>query len=83
MKVIMENRASPMYAATSFAGGTTVAEQNQLQQTEPSSIPDLLEVDISKISSAVLARLIEEVREEKSSTPHAYDRVHNRHNRGR
>jgi len=60
-----------------------MTEQNQLQLTESPPIPDLLEVDISKISSAVLARLIEEVREEKSSTPHVYDRVHNRHNRGR
>jgi len=60
-----------------------MAEQDQLQPTEPPSIPDLPEVDISKISSAVLARLIEEVRAEKSSTPRVYDRVHNRHNRGR
>lgn len=62
---------------------TQMAEQNQMQPAESPSMPDLLEVDISKISSAVLARLIEEVREEKSSTPHVYDRVHNRHNRGR
>lgn len=31
--------------------------------------------------SPVLARLIEEVRQEEPKGPHAYDRVHNRHNR--
>lgn len=60
-----------------------MAEQNPLPSTEPPSIPDLLEVDIRTLSSVVLARLIEEVRAEKSSTPRLYDRVHNRHNRGR
>ena len=58
-------------------------EKSQTQTAEPPSMPEFLEVDISKISSAVLARLIEEVRDEKSATTHVYDRVHNRHNRGR
>jgi hypothetical protein len=31
----------------------------------------------------VLARLIEEVRNEKAEGPHAYNRMHNRHNRSR
>ena len=60
-----------------------MTEKNQTQTAEAHSIPELLEVDTSKIASAVLARLIEEVRNEKPSTTHVYDRVHNRHNRGR
>ena len=60
-----------------------MTEKNQTQAAEAHSIPELLEVDTSKIASAVLARLIEEVRNEKPSATHVYDRVHNRHNRGR
>jgi len=59
-----------------------MTENDKAQTAQSPSPPELLEVDTSKISSAVLARLIEEVRSEKSST-HVYDRVHNRHNRGR
>jgi hypothetical protein len=44
---------------------------------------DLREIDISKLSSPVLARLIEEVRNEEASVPNAYSRYHNRHNRSR
>jgi len=60
-----------------------MTENDQTQTTELPSSPELLEIDTSKIPSAVLARLIEEVRNEKPSTTHVYDRVHNRHNRGR
>jgi len=60
-----------------------MTENDETRTTKSPSPPELLEVDTSKISSAVLARLIEEVRSEKSSTAHVYDRVHNRHNRGR
>ena len=60
-----------------------MVEENQTQDAESRPNPDLLEVDTSKIPSAVLARLIGEVRSEKSPTPYIYDRVHNRHNRGR
>lgn len=34
-------------------------------------------------SNPLLARLIEEVRNEKTEGPHAYNRMHNRHNRSR
>lgn len=34
-----------------------------------------------KVVSPVLARLIEEVRNERVEGPHAYNRQHNRHNR--
>lgn len=44
---------------------------------------DLLEIDITKLPSPVLARLIEEVRNDESSSIDAYSRFHNRHNRSR
>lgn len=53
------------------------AEAPQLAAT------DLQEIDVSKLSSPVLARLIEEVRIEEASVPNAYSRFHNRHNRSR
>lgn len=40
-------------------------------------------LDADKISSAVMKRLIEEVRTEKLEPATAYNRTHNRHNRGR
>jgi hypothetical protein len=43
----------------------------------------LHEVDVSKIPSPILARLIEEVRNEEKLTTSAYNRYHNRHNRSR
>lgn len=45
---------------------------------------NVLEIDIDKVPSAVLRQLIEEVRTEMiENQPHAYDRCHCRHNRGR
>ena len=44
-------------------------------------IPD--EPDVNQPISPVLARLIEEVRNENVEDPHAYNRMHNRHNRSR
>jgi hypothetical protein len=41
------------------------------------------EIDVSDISSPTLARLIEEVRNEEAHNAHAYNRMHNRHNRSR
>lgn len=42
----------------------------------------LQDVDITKIKSSVLLRLIEEVKNYESDTIRAFDRVHVRHNRG-
>ncbi|MEK6334273.1 MAG: YhhA family cyclophane-containing RiPP [Acidobacteriota bacterium] len=44
---------------------------------------DLREIDVNKLPSPVLARLIEEVRNEEPSGIDAYSRFHNRHNRSR
>lgn len=57
---------------------------NTVQTTEsPQEVSDLLEIDVSKLPSPVLARLIEEVRNEEPSGIDAYSRFHNRHNRSR
>ena len=40
-------------------------------------------LNVTAVSSPVLARLIEEVRNERAEGPHAYNRMHNRHNRSR
>jgi hypothetical protein len=38
-------------------------------------------LDVKNIASAVLARIVEEVKNDELNTSMAYDRVHNRHNR--
>jgi hypothetical protein len=40
-------------------------------------------IDASSVDNAVLQRLIKEVQSEVTNHPHAYNRAHNRHNRGR
>ena len=42
-----------------------------------------MNLDLKQISSPVLARLVEEVRQERGGGTTAYNRTHNRHNRGR
>ncbi len=41
----------------------------------------LFDVDVKTLSSAALARLVEEVRHDDPLVGKAYDRAHNRHNR--
>lgn len=60
----------------------TVETVDTSEVQQPAAI-DLREIDVSKLSSPVLARLIEEVRNEEASVPNAYSRFHNRHNRSR
>jgi hypothetical protein len=64
---------------------TNVEDLNIVQASEaPREVSaDLLEIDVSKLPSPVLARLIEEVRNEEPSGIDAYSRFHNRHNRSR
>jgi hypothetical protein len=57
-------------------------EMIETVEEQPADI-DLREIDIGKLASPVLARLIEEVRNEEASSPNAYSRFHNRHNRSR
>lgn len=56
----------------------------ELELEEPQEhMPEVHELDVSGVSSPTLARLIEEVRNEEAHTAHAYNRMHNRHNRSR
>jgi hypothetical protein len=48
---------------------------------EPADAPR--EIDAKDYPSPTLARLIEEVRNEEANSAHAYNRMHNRHNRSR
>lgn len=40
-----------------------------------------LDIDVASLSSATLARLVDEVRNDEATSVQSYDRVHNRHNR--
>lgn len=60
-----------------------MVEEMTTQTKESPVAKKVFELDVSKVPSTVLARLIEEVRAEESVSARAYDRVHNRHNRGR
>ncbi|MFM9951818.1 MAG: YhhA family cyclophane-containing RiPP [Saprospiraceae bacterium] len=55
----------------------------QNEQKDVSVNPNSLGIDVSKIPNVVLQRLIEEVRHERLNDVTAYNRTHNRHNRGR
>lgn len=45
------------------------------------SITALMEMDVSRIESQVLRRLVDEVRHEEAEGIQGYSRFHNRHNR--
>lgn len=44
---------------------------------------EMLIIPVQQVPNALLARLIQEVQHETQSTLTAYNRTHNRHNRGR
>ena len=58
-------------------------ELSEIGEEKEPSTEKLLEIDLSKVPSPVLARLIDEVRNEENRTIDAYSRFHNRHNRSR
>ncbi len=55
------------------------AKSNSVPTPTPKA--DNLEIPLDELSSPTLDRLIEEVRNEQIDSPHAYNRVHHRHNR--
>ena len=57
-------------------------DERETEELQPRP-SELLEAEASSISSPTLARLIEEVRNEEATSAHAYNRMHNRHNRSR
>ena len=65
---------------TRIVGAKTVYEGFSRLLIATIELPD---AGINDVSSPTLARLIEEVRNEESFTPNAYNRLHNRHNRSR
>ncbi len=56
----------------------TIPKENARPET-----PLQVILDASQVDNAVLRRLIEEIKVEKDNTLNAYNRTHNRHNRGR
>lgn len=55
----------------------------QITRVNPSNETKPLQMDIDKIESPVLRRLIDEIRNEEWDGPSPYNRWHNRHNRSR
>jgi hypothetical protein len=56
--------------------------QNSLHQPAKAS-EETLVISAQQVPNALLSRLIQEVQHEAQSTLTAYNRTHNRHNRGR
>ncbi len=57
--------------------------QNCIETQAETATNKINEIDVNQLSSPVLARLIEEVRNEEVYSINAYNRMHNRHNRSR
>lgn len=72
----------PLYGGTEELNQLICEAEHVVE--EPQELkPEVDELNASDISSPTLARLIEEVRNEDALTAHAYNRMHNRHNRSR
>lgn len=56
---------------------------NEIQHSHASTEFDSLSVDAKKVPNTLLERLIREVKTEAQPSVIAYNRTHNRHNRGR
>lgn len=65
-----------MQSATSLIQGNSTGIE-QTVETKP------LSIDAKQIPNAVLQRLIAEVKHDRENNIFAYNRTHNRHNRGR
>lgn len=61
--------------------GIVIKDDKDKEKQDITTRASLLELNVDEISSAALARLIEEVRNDEPATNRVYDRVHNRHNR--
>jgi hypothetical protein len=53
------------------------------QEFSSSTSKNSISIDAASVPNAVLSRLIEEVRNDSANNLLAYNRTHNRHNRGR
>lgn len=57
------------------------AAEQFFRNLPPAPPIDVMEMDLSKVESPVLRRLIDEVRNGTADNPCPYSRFHNRHNR--
>ncbi len=57
--------------------------KGQMESTEDFESPEGIDITELVAGSPVLARLVEEVRNEQVTEHYAYNRMHNRHNRSR
>jgi hypothetical protein len=69
--------------ANAFIMEQSFQEGKPIGKVAEPTVPETLVVNINEINNAVLRRLIGEVQSEKENHLHAYNRQHNRHNRGR
>lgn len=77
------DKVSPSYQSSEETNNVEDPNSVKTAEAPRPAGTDLCEIDVSKLSSPVLARLIEEVRNEEPSGIDAYSRFHNRHNRSR
>lgn len=57
-----------------------MGESDAAVNVGPRETPEVAEADVP-LDSVTLARLLREIRNDAPSEPHAYNRMHNRHNR--
>ena len=67
--------------AISTAKGAEMTENDRVTAPQGRDTAKLLELDVDKIDSPALARLIEEIRNDEPASTRAYDRTYFRHNR--
>lgn len=60
-----------------------MAENDLIVEAKSEKANVNLSIDVHKVPNPVLQRLIDEIRQEKTNRVGAYNRTHNRHNRGR
>lgn len=84
--LVTTRKPSMMHYIVLVRGGNPgrINEMLDIKEAKSSSskdVSDLLEIDVSKISSPALARLVEEVRNDEPPSTRAYHRTYHRHNR--
>jgi len=79
---ILENKAKTISSPT-HSEVAPLRKTSATPEVDSDTAENISDLDVTKIPSPVLARLIEEVRNEEIDTTLAYNRFHNRHNRSR
>ena len=80
-------RIPSMMRYRALVGARNLGRINEMLDTKEAKsscskdVSDLLEIEVSEISSPALARLIEEVRNDEPPLTGAYHRTYHRHNR--